>query len=259
MYTEQAENNRESLIMPLFEVVVYPKGRAKFLADKVTGEILLAEMKTTEAVYAVGLTVKSGTKPSEISEDSLYKTGNLLKIGYVQPADDGYLVIAKAVQKVEAVSVYRKNGLFYAMFKPVFDIPDLDEDIQAEMMANIKKAIREISSRFQGSEQFTKPIEKMDSIDQLIGYVMPYMPIKLEEKQALLEIVSVRERYFAFFEILMKQKENINFQMEMAKKVTDKISKSNREAMLREQLKMIQEELNGGDDAASGEGGYRER
>ncbi|AKB78845.1 ATP-dependent protease La Type I [Methanosarcina horonobensis HB-1 = JCM 15518] len=259
MYSEQTYGNRESLVMPLFDIVVYPRSRAKFLADKVTGEILLAEMKNSESVHAIGLTVKSGTKPSEISEDSLYNIGNLLKIAYVQPADDGYMVIAKAVQRVDAVSVYRKNGLFYSAFKPVFDIPDLDEDIQAEMMENIKKAIHEISSRFQGSEQFTRPIEKMDSIDQLIGYVMPYMPIKLAEKQDLLETISVRERYLAFFDILMKQKENINLQMEMAKKVTDKITKSNREAMLREQLKMIQEELNGGDDAASGEGNYRER
>lgn len=259
MYSEQTYGNRESLVMPLFDIVVYPRSRAKFLADKVTGEILLNEMKNSESVYAVGLTVKSETKPSEMSEDSLYKIGNLLKIGYVQPADDGYLVIAKAIQRVEAVSVHRRNGLFYTTFRPVPDIPDLDEDIQTEMMGNIKKTVREISSRFQSSEQFTRPIEKMDSIDQLIGYVMPYMPIKLEEKQDLLETVSVRERYLTFLEILVKQKENINFQMEMAKKVTDKITKSNREAMLREQLKMIQEELNGGDDSASGEANYRDR
>jgi ATP-dependent Lon protease len=259
MYSEQTDNNIESLVMPLFEIVVYPRSRAKFLADKVTGEILLAEMKNAESVYAIGLTVKSSTKPSELSEDNLYKTGNLLKIAYVQPADDGYLVIAKAVQRVEAVSLYRKDGLFYATYRPVFDIPDLDEDIQAEMVANMKKAIHEISSRFQGSEQFTRPVDKMDSIDQIMGFVMPYIPVKLAEKQDLLETVSVRERYLAFLDILMKQKENINIQMEMAKKVTDKINKSNREAMLREQLKIIQEELNGGDDAASGEGGYRER
>lgn len=259
MYSEQTYGNRESLVMPLFDIVVYPRSRAKFLADKITGEILLNEMKNSESVYAVGLTVKSETKPSEMSEDSLYKIGNLLKIGYVQPADDGYLVIAKAIQRVEAVSVHRRNGLFYTTFRPVPDIPDLDEDIQTEMMGNIKKTVREISSRFQSSEQFTRPIEKMDSIDQLIGYVMPYMPIKLEEKQDLLETVSVRERYLTFLEILVKQKENINFQMEMAKKVTDKITKSNREAMLREQLKMIQEELNGGEDGASGEANYRDR
>ncbi|MCQ1536617.1 endopeptidase La [Methanosarcina sp. KYL-1] len=259
MDTKRTEDNRETLVMPLFEIAVYPGSRAKFLADRNTGEILSKELENAKFTYAVGLTVKSGTKPSDLSEDKLYKTGNLLKITYVQPADGGYLIAARAVQRVEAVSLHRKDGLFYAAYEPVPDLPDLDEGIQAEMMENIKRTVHEISSRFQGSEQFIRPIDRMDSIDQILGYVMPYMPIKLAEKQALLEIESVRERYLAFLEILMKQKENVNIQMEMAKKVTDKVNKSNREAMLREQLKLIQEELNESDDSVSGEGGYRER
>ena len=60
MYTKNTDENIESLVMPLFEVVVYPKSRAKFLADKVTGELLSTEIKNAEPVYAVGLTVKSG-------------------------------------------------------------------------------------------------------------------------------------------------------------------------------------------------------
>lgn len=259
MYSEQTGENREKLVVPLFEIVVYPKSRTKLMADKVTGEILLNEMKNAESVSAIGLTVKSGTKASDLTEDSLYKTGNLLKITFVQPADDGYLVVAKAIQRVEAVSLYRRNGLFYATYRPVYDVPDFDEDTESEVMANIKSTIHEISKRFQGSEQFTRPIEKMDSIDQVMGFVMPYIPVKLAEKQRLLELASVRERYLLFLHFLTKQKENINLQIEMAKKVTDKISKSNREAMLREQLKVIQEELNEGDDSASGDAAYRER
>ncbi len=264
MYSKQTEDNRESIVVPLFDIVVYPKSRTKFLADKITGEMLLTEMKNAEFVNAVGLTVKSGTKPSgtkpsDVSEDDLYKTGNLLKVTFVQPSDDGYLVIAKAIERVEAVSLYRKDELFYAVHEPVYDLPDFDEDTQTEVMANIKKTIHEISNRFQASEQFTKPIDKMDSVDQIIGFVMPYIPVKLAEKQKLLEITSVRERYLMFLHILTKHKENINIQIEMAKKVTDKMSKSHREAMLREQLKVIQEELNEGDDSASGDAGYREK
>ena len=259
MYSQQADDNREKLVVPLFEIVVYPKSRTKLIADKVTGEILLNEMKNSEFVNAIGLTVKSGTKASDLSEDSLYKTGNLLKITFVQPADGGYLVIAKAIERVEAVSLYRREGLFYATYRSVYDLPDFDEDTEAEVMAKIKKTIHEISNRFQGSEQFTRPVDKMDSIDQIMGFVMPYIPVKLEEKQTLLELASVRERSLQFLHILTKQKENINLQIEMAKKVTDKVSKSNREAMLREQLKVIQEELNEGDDSASGDAAYRER
>lgn len=264
MYSQQADDNREKLVIPLFEIVVYPQSRTKLMADKVTGETLLNEMKNSEFINAIGLTVKSGTKVSDLSEEdlseeSLYRTGNLLKITYVQPADDGYLVVAKATERVEVVSLYRKHGLFYTTYKPVHDIPDFDEDTEAEAMANVKKTIHEISNRFQGSEQFTRSIDKMDSIDQIIGFVMPYIPVKLAEKQKLLELPSVRERYLLFLHILTKHKESINLQIEMAKKVTDKISKSNREAMLREQLKVIQEELNEGDDSASGDAAYRER
>ncbi len=259
MYSQKADDNREKLVVPLFEIVVYPKSQTKLMADKVTGEVLINEMKNSEFVNAVGLTVMSGTKTSDISEDTLYKTGNLLKITFVQPADDGYLIVAKAIERVEAVSLYRKNGLFYTTYRPVHDLRDFDEDTEAEVMANIKKTIHEISSRYQGSEQFTRPIDKMDSIDQIIGFVMPYIPVKLAEKQKLLELASVRERYLLFFHILTKYKENINLQIEMAKKVTDKISKSNREAMLREQLKVIQEELNEGDDSTSGDAAYREK
>ncbi|MFY1112166.1 MAG: endopeptidase La [Methanosarcinaceae archaeon] len=258
MDTKQTDYSRESLVIPLFEVVVYPESRTKIRVDKDTGEALLAGMKNAEYAYTVGLTAKSGTKASELSEDNLYKTGNLLKATFVQPADDGYLVAAKVIQRVEAVSFYRKDGLFYAAYEPVPDLPDLSEDVQAGMMANVKNKINEISS-IQGSEQFTRPIAKMESIDQIMGFIMPYIPIKLEEKQALLEIISVRERYNAFIGVLTKQKENINLQLEMAKKVTDKVNKSNREAMLREQLRMIQEELNGGQDPVSGEDGYGER
>lgn len=259
MHFQLTKENREGLVIPLFEMVVYPKSQTKFLADKNTGKTLLKEMEDDSFAYAVGLTLKRGAKLPDLSEDSLYKTGNLLEISSVQPADEGYVVMAKSVQRIKAASLYQKDGLLYATYKPVPDIDDLDEDFKERLIVDVKKTVHEIGGRFQGSGHFTRLVEKMDSIDQIMGFVMPYMPIELEEKQDLLETVSARERYLTFLYILTNQKENINLQIEVAKKVADKVSKSNREAMLREQLKVIQEELNGGDDPVSGEGGYKER
>jgi ATP-dependent Lon protease len=84
------------------------------------------------------------------------------------------------------------------------------------------------------------------------------LPVHLSEKQALLETVSVKERSISFLTLLVKTNENIRIRIEMARKVTDRVGKSNREAMLREQMKVIQEELGEGDGTA-GDGGYRER
>ncbi|WP_370574738.1 endopeptidase La [Methanomethylovorans sp.] len=260
MYSQQPYSNKESIVIPLFEIVVYPHSRTKLLIDKITGEILSTEMKNGEPVYAIGLTVKSDKQPPDLSEDDLYRTGNLFQIISLQPADEEYLISVKAIQRVKTSSLYLKDdGLFYATYEPVPDIRDLDENFREALMVDVKKTIHDISSRFQSSEELTGPITEMNSIDQIMGYVMPFMPIKVSEKQDLLETVSVRERYLTFLYVLTKQKENINLQIEVAKKVAEKVNKSHREAMLREQLKVIQEELNDNEDSVSGEGGYRER
>ncbi|MHB8162857.1 MAG: endopeptidase La [Methanoregula sp.] len=248
----------EKLVIPLFEIVVFPDSRTKFPVDQATGVLLLDAMKDTKGAHAVGLTLKSGTRASELTAESLYRTGNLFRISHVQPADDGYLICAEVVQRVKVVSLSEKDGRFYASCVPVLDLQDLEEDLQERILADIKLTIHEISSRFSGSEQFTEPIDRMESIDQIMGFVMPFLPVHLAEKQALLEIVSIRQRYISFLEVLVRTREGINIRIEMAKKVTDRVSKSNREAMLREQLKVIQEEL-GETDGTAGEGGYRER
>jgi ATP-dependent Lon protease len=258
MQSEKTDGTPEKIVIPLFEIVVYPGSRTKFQVDRATGELLLEAMKDEKNAHAIGVTVKSGTRPQELTAESLYKTGNLFHIAFVQPADDGYVICADVVQRVKVVSTSEKDGRFYAIYEPVPDVQDLDDDLKVRILADIKLTIHEMSSRFSGSEQFTEPIDRMDTADQIMGFVMPFLPVHLAEKQALLEIVSVRERYITFLELLMKTKENIGIRIEMAKKVTDRVSKSNREVMLREQLRVIQEEL-GESDGTAGDGGYRER
>ncbi len=258
MQQAQTDDTQEKIVIPLFEIVVYPNNRTKFQVDQVTGDLLLAEMKDTGAAYAVGLTVKSGTRPSELTGESLYQTGNRFKISHVQPANDGYLICAEVMQRVRVVTLAEKDGRLSAVYTPLPDIQDLGDDLQARILEDIKTTIHEISSRFPGSEQFTGPLDRMDSIEQIMGFVMPYLPVDLAEKQALLELDSVLLRYTTFLELLNKTRDDINIRIEMAKKVSDRVSKSNREAMLREQLKVIQEELNES-EGDTGDSGYRER
>ncbi|WP_407282250.1 endopeptidase La [Methanolobus sp. WCC1] len=260
MTTQENNTENESIIIRLSEIVVYPESNTKFLADRNAGEILLSKMENEqEATYAVGLTLKEDAKLTEMREDDLYRIGNLLEIESVTPAREGYLISAKSAGRVEVASLYQKEEMFYATYEELPDIADLDENMREFVLRDIKRTIKNIGENFQHSEHFLKPIDDMDSIDQIMGYVTPYLPVDIEEKQALLETLSIRERYLKFFYILVKQKENIQLQMELAKKVGEKMNKTHREAMLREQIKVIKEELNETDDPISGEGGYQER
>jgi ATP-dependent Lon protease len=259
MFGTNTERNREFLVLPLSEIVVFPQTRTKLKVEKNAGELLAAGITYGQPVLAVALTVKDGAGSSEATKESLYTIGTLLKIPAAEPADDGYLVDAIAFTRVKITTLREKAGQFYADCTLVPDKADLDEAMRRALLTEIKQTIHQISSQFQGSGHFTLPIDKMDSIDQIIGYVMPFIPVPVAEKQAILETISVRQRCQGFLELLVRLKENISFRIEMARKVSEKVNRSNREAMLREQLKMIQEELNESEGIGPGDGGYRER
>lgn len=257
MHSQNPEIN-ETIVIPLFETVVYPETRTKLQVDAATGKALMAAVKGDGSISAVGLTVKSGVKGPKVGADEVYTIGNLLTIAHIQPADDGYLVFAHATSRVKVARFTEQDGLIYAACEPFPDIMDIDEGTQKEMLADVKAAIHEIGRNFQGSEQFMRPVDRLESIDQIMAFVTPFLPVDVAAKQSLLETVSVRERYTAFLRLLVDLSESINLRIEVARKASEKIGKANREAMLREQLRVIQEELNGGDDS-SGDDDYRER
>jgi ATP-dependent Lon protease len=255
----QTEKKKGNFILPLINTVIFPKTRTKVLVDKDTGDNLLREMSHIDSAYPIGLTIKSDADPSKISEETLYKSGNLLDITLIHQAEDGYMVGVQAISRVQIDTIFTDEGRFYATYNSVSDIQDIDDIGHFELMGEIKKTLHEISNNFQGSDQFTVPVDQMESIDQIIGFTMPYIPISLEIKQMLLETLSLQQRYLVFLEILIEFRESINIRIEMTRKVAEKVTKCNREAMLREQLKVIQDELSELDGSGSGEGGYRER
>ncbi len=63
MQTPQTDDSNKTVVIPLFEIVIYPDSRTKFNVDKATGELLLETLKNGGAARAIGLTVKSGTRP----------------------------------------------------------------------------------------------------------------------------------------------------------------------------------------------------
>jgi ATP-dependent Lon protease len=127
MESAHTDETREKIVIPLFDIVVYPNSRTKFQVERATGELLLAGIDNPDSAFAIGLSVKSGTRTAEVTVESLYKTGNLFRISHVQPADDGFLICAEVLQRVRAVSLSEKNGLFYALYEAVPDLQDLED------------------------------------------------------------------------------------------------------------------------------------
>ncbi|MEN6290865.1 MAG: endopeptidase La [Methanobacterium sp.] len=201
--------------------------------------------------YGIALAVREGSTEGLYSEEDFYQVGTLIKIQNAKAMKDFYQLKMEIVERVEVDELIPEGTNYRATYRLIPDIMDLDPEDEEDILKHIKYLVSEISENFKGSKTYVEQVNKLDDITKIIAYVFPYMRISLEEKQALLEIRSLKEKSLKFLDILIEQKEAVKFQMEMAAKFNEEMSKRNRENMLKEQLRAIQEEL---DDVEGGSG-----
>lgn len=201
--------------------------------------------------YGIALAVREGSTEGLYSEEDFYQVGTLIKIQNAKAMKDFYQIKMEIVERVEVDELIPEGTNYRATYRLIPDIMDLDPEDEEDILKHIKYLVSEISENFKGSKTYVEQVNKLDDITKIIAYVFPYMRISLEEKQALLEIRSLKEKSLKFLDILIEQKEAVKFQMEMAAKFNEEMSKRNRENMLKEQLRAIQEEL---DDVEGGSG-----
>lgn len=255
------ENRKKEtlFVVPLENMVMFPELRTKIKIDKTMGK-LLEDLKKDGPVFTLALTVKKDTPKTSLPENQFYSVGNLAKLETIQQSEDGYVVLLHSLEEVEVLNIKQKNGHLSAEYLPLVVINDLDEKSQAEMISFIHKTIKDLSRNFSGAELFIKPLMQMTSLEQIMGTILPYIPMTVKEKQELLEILSLREKSLKFIDLLLKQKESISMQLEMARKFSSKNNSNYRRMMLQEQLKSIQEELKETDETDSDkEEGYSEK
>jgi ATP-dependent Lon protease len=153
----------------------------------------------------------------------------------------------EVLDRVEVKNIVKEQNYYTGEYDISPDIEDLDKNLQNQMLEYIKTLSAEISKGFIGSESYIEYINNINDLEKIISYLMQFINISAYEKQELFEIKSRREKCLVFLDILIKQKENIKFQMEINAKLSGEVNKQYREKMLREQLKAIQEELNEGE------------
>ena len=118
------------------------------------------------------------------------------------------------------------------------------------LMVSLKEVVRETLELVPGDTRGLKELlETITDPSYLMNLCAANLEIPLKTKQELLETVSLKARALRLLEELQHQKENLELRSEIRDKLSHKMGKMQREAILREQMKTIREELGeSGDD-----------
>ena len=140
------------------------------------------------------------------------------------------------------------------------EITPVDEEemqMPEPVMEAMHRSLKELFHRYcmengKVSKELVAQMLNIDNVEELVEQIAVNIPLSYQNKQKILEALTLEERYEVLGAILGNEIEIMQIGRDLQKKVKARIDKNQREYILREQLKLIREELgedNTADDA----------
>ncbi|WP_018306538.1 endopeptidase La [Desulfitobacterium hafniense] len=237
------------MILSIEDLVLLPGMNYPLRIDRLSEDELASIRDRNQEIVALPL--KRHRDQHEIRVEDFYTTGVALEMLKVNPSEKGYHVQVKVLNRVEVSDINIGKNMITGKTVPLPEVIDLNENGQKEMMRYIQNISHQVGAKFRQSEGILKAIDEIKDLNVLIGYISRFLPFSKEEKYTLMETASLKERSLTFIDYFLHYKETIQLQIEMSERFSEKANKNYREAILREQLRAIQKELNE-DEPASG-------
>lgn len=248
--------NEKKKIVPVIALrglCIIPETKVNFdISRKKSIESLDGAMDADKEVFVV---TQKNIESLDPAEDDLYRTGILAKVSQVVklPGNNARILIEDSVKACALEYIIDENNETYmkAEVQIVQDIDDM-EPIEQEAKLNLMKELltEYVKLRPKMSQEGLKVLFLFRTLRVLLNRAMSMLPINYEKKQHYLQAVSLTEKYELAYRFISEEINILEIREEFQNKIKEKVDKNQREYILREQLKVIREEL-GEEDTVS--------
>ena len=207
------------------------------------------------------LLTQKNPEEEEPTAENLYSIGIVAEIKQViKMPNDLVRVLVEGIERAELNCFTETEE--YLLAEVIRFTEDGLEDIPENAREAMIRCLEEKYEQFctynsKNGKEAAKPIQEIHELDRLIDTIANSIPIGYEEKQRILEAVTITERYEVLMAILLREIDIATIRNDLAMKIKSKVEKNQREYILREQLKVIREEL-GEDNTQSDAEQYEE-
>lgn len=239
-------------------LVVFPNTLIHF--DVVREKSLLAlENAMVNNQYAF-VTMQTDPTIENPKVSDLEDVGTICKINQVVKMPNNMVrVLVEGVKRAKICEVSKSKPYFISVVEEI-ETNDYDETtIESEALR--RKIVDEFISYSNSSNRvnsdFALSLENIDDTSRLVDSIASNMPLKLSDKQEILNIFDVKDRAERLLSLLVREIQIAEVDTKIDRQVKKNIDKNQREYFLREQLKVIHREL--GDDSEFELDEYKEK
>ena len=249
--TPETDTPLDLPLLPLRDVVVFPHmviplfvGRAKSIKAL---ELVM------EGDRRIMLVAQKAASKDEPSVDDMFEVGCVSTILQMLKLPDGTVkVLVEGQQRALVVEVTDHETHFTS--KPrLLDVQD--DAVQSSEVEALRRAVTQQFDQYvklnkKIPSEILSSISGIDSPGRLADTIAAHLPLKLENKQQVLNLSDVKERLENLFEQLEREVDILNVDKRIRGRVKRQMEKNQRDFYLNEQVKAIQKELGEGEDGA---------
>ena len=179
--------------------------------------------------------------------DDLWNVGTISRIKQVVRLPKNMIrVLVEGETRAEILSFEKVEDYSEAVINIPAEEPQemYPESLREAMMRNIRQLLRGYMEENNNiSRDLASQIMEANDISKMMDQVAINLPLSYEQRQQILEAVTLIERYDAIGVLLTNETDIYRIRRELQDKVRERVDKNQREYILREQMKVIREEL----------------
>ncbi len=234
-------------VLPLRDIVVFPHMIVPLFVGREKSVRALEEVM--EDNKQILLSSQVDASEDEPTADSIFKTGVLANVLQLLKLPDGCVkVLVEGKSRVHISAFVENENFFEARAE---DLSETMGDVDA-----LEALVRTVSHEFERYAKIKKniPEEAFGAVSEasdpakLADLVAGHLGIDVEQKQALLEILSVSERLEKIYGHMQGEMSVLRVEKKIKTRVKSQMERTQREYYLNEQMKAIQKELGDGEE-----------
>jgi ATP-dependent Lon protease len=247
--TQRAPEGETAILplLPLRETVVFPAALTPLAIGQERSVRLVDEAVASDRTIAV-VTSRAGDHEERRAED-LYDVGTSAVVHKMVRVPDGTLrVLVQGLERLRLEGLDQTEPYLAGRFTPLPDVVGRQREVEALARSLESLFARVVAIAPYLPEELELAAANAESPSALANLIASTMRIPTEEKQELLAAADVEERLRKLTVVLSRELEVFELGTKIQSQVQSEMDKSQREFVLRQQLKAIQEELGEGDE-----------
>src|SRR5687767_295447 len=237
-------------VLPLRDVVLFPGVTTSIGAGR-PGTVRAIEAALATPDHLV-FAVCQRENTEAVSSEGLYMIGTIAKVGQLQRGLAGMQLLLHGERRGIVMHVAEKNGYLEAIVREAEEMPPLNTEDPAfvGLYREVRQRAAELGQKSGLPEEVVQQVlNGVNEPGRFADLVAGYIDIGHQQRQALLETLSVEERLRRVLVHVQRQISVLEAQEDIKSQVQEELGERQREMFLREQMKQIRKELGEEDDA----------